>query len=249
MKKIFITFSIFASILFTSCEYDAVVYEGTAVGLSQSSAQVSVPDTGTSETFPVTITSPSSEARTFGLEYVGDAPAAGGVTLGTITVPADSYEGTATVDFDFSAINLADGVTDTFSIKATSTSTDVFGTVLEIEYFKAVVCNDATFFIQADRWGGETGFFIEDDMGNVVYTMPAGSLANVASGAAPTSFTADVFLADGCYVAVVTDSYGDGQVDGANPNGFYNITCSILTFVSGGGAIGSEQRRSFCVNQ
>ncbi|WP_339687099.1 hypothetical protein [uncultured Nonlabens sp.] len=242
MKKIFITFSIFASILFTSCEYDAVVYEGTAVGLSQSSAQVSVPDTGTSETFPVTITSPSSEARTFGLEYVGDAPAAGGVTLGTITVPADSYEGTATVDFDFSAINLADGVTDTFSIKATSTSTEVFGTVLAIEYFKAVICNDATFTINTDFYAGETGFSITDDAtGNVVYTMPA-------LGNGVQTITADIFLADGCYTATITDSYGDGQLDGT-VTGNYTITCSILTFASGGGGFGSSQSRSFCVNQ
>ncbi|MFT4838236.1 MAG: hypothetical protein ACJAWA_001241 [Nonlabens sp.] len=242
MKKIFITFSIFASILFTSCEYDAVVYEGTAVGLNQSSAQVSVPDTGTSETFPVTITSPSSEARTFGLEYVGDAPAAGGVTLGTITVPADSYEGTATVDFDFSAINLADGVTDTFSIKATSTSTEVFGTVLEIEYFKAVICNDATFTINTDFYAGETGFSITDDAtGNVVYTMPA-------LGNGVQTITADIFLADGCYTATITDSYGDGQLDGT-VTGNYTITCSILTFASGGGGFGASQSRSFCVNQ
>jgi hypothetical protein len=242
MKKIFITFSIFASILFTSCEYDAVVYEGTAVGLNQSSAQVSVPDTGTSETFPVTITSPSSEARTFGLEYVGDAPAAGGVTLGTITVPADSYEGTATVDFDFSAINLADGVTDTFSIKATSTSTEVFGTVLAIEYFKAVICNDATFTINTDFYAGETGFSITDDAtGNVVYTMPA-------LGNGVQTITADIFLADGCYTATITDSYGDGQLDGT-VTGNYTITCSILTFASGGGGFGASQSRSFCVNQ
>ncbi|WP_292900827.1 hypothetical protein [Nonlabens sp.] len=242
MKKIFITFSIVASILFTSCEYDAVMYEGTAVGLDESSAQVSVPDTGSSETFAVTITSPSSEARTFGLQYVGDAPAAGGVTLGSINVPANSYEGTATVDFDFNAINLADGETDSFSIKATSETTDVFGTVLEIEYFKAVVCNDATFTINTDLWADETGFSITDDAtGNVVYTMPA-----LARGV--QTFTADVFLADGCYTATITDSYGDGQVDGT-VTGNYEITCSILTFASGGGSFGASQSRSFCVNQ
>jgi hypothetical protein len=243
MKKIFITFSIFASILFTSCEYDAVVYEGTAVGLSESSAQVSVPDTGTSETFSVTVTSPSSEARTFGLEYVGDAPEAGGVTLGTITVPADSYEGIATVDFDFNAITLADGVTDTFSIKATSTTTDVFGTVLVIEYFKAVICNDATFTINTDLYAEETGFTITDDAtGNVVYTMPA-----LSRGV--QTFTADVFLADGCYTATITDAFGDAQADGT-VTGNYTLTCSILTFASGGGGgFGASQSRTFCVNQ
>ncbi len=109
MKKIFITFSIFASILFTSCEYDAVLYEGTAVGLNQSSAQVSVPATGSTESFPVVITTSSSEARTFGLEFVGDDPVAGGVSLGTITVLADSFEGIATVNFDFYSITLGDG--------------------------------------------------------------------------------------------------------------------------------------------
>jgi hypothetical protein len=248
MKKI-ISIVFIASMLFTSCDQDNITYEGTAVGLSITSVQVSVPIDGSTEMFPVTITSTSPEERTFGLEFVGDAPAAGGVSLGTITVPADSYDGTASVNFDFDVITLGDGITDTFSIRATSESTGVFGTVLEIEYFKAVICNDATLFIQGDRYAGETGFSIEDDMGNVVYTMPGGSLSSVAAGTTPTTFTAPITLADGCYVAVITDSYGDGQGDSANGNGFFTIECSIVTFATGGGIFTTEDRVPFCVNQ
>jgi hypothetical protein len=248
MKKYLIIFTALVAVMITSCDTDNSdnnvfdTYNGVAVGLNQRSAQVSVPVTGSTESFPVIITTSSSEVRTFGLEYVSDLPTGGGVSLGTIIIPADSYEGTATVNFDFNAISLADGVTDTFSIRATSDSTDIFGTVLVIEYFKAVVCNDATFTINTDFWADETGFTITDDAtGNVVYTMPALSQGE-------QTFTADVFLADGCYTAVVTDSFGDGQVS-YGVTGDYSITCSILTFATGGGNIGSSQSRSFCVNQ
>ena len=243
MKKYLIALTVAAAVLITGCEnHEQPIYDGTAVGLSVSSAQVSVPSEGTTESFPVTITSPSSEARTFGLAFADEAPAGGGVSLGTITVPADSYEGTATVSFDFDAINLGDGETDSFGIKATSDNTDVFGTVLEIEYFKEVVCNDATFTINTDSFASETGFFITDDAtGSVVYTMPA-------LGNGVQTYTEDIFLADGCYTATITDSFGDGQVD-STTTGNYTITCSILTFASGGGVFGASQTRQFCVNQ
>jgi hypothetical protein len=243
MKKILITFTLIAAVLFTSCEEEAVIYSGSAVGLAQRTAQVSVPVSGSSETFPVTVTTPSSEARTFGLEFVGDAPAAGGVSLGTITVPADSYDGVATINFDFNAINLADGITDTFSVRATSDSTDVFGTVLEIEYFKAIICNNATLTINTDLYAEETALTITNNAtGVVVYTTPPFSRG-------VQTFTADIFLDNGCYTATITDVYMDGQVDGTNPNGDYSITCSILTFATGGGDFGASQDRTFCVNQ
>lgn len=243
MKKILITFTLIAAVLFTSCEEDAVIYNGSAVGLAQRTAQVSVPVSGLSETFPVTVTTPADEARTFGLEFVGDAPEAGGVSLGTITVPANSYEGEATVNFDYNAINLADGITDTFSVRATSDNTDVFGTILEIEYFKAIVCNNATLTLNTDLYAEETQITITDDAtGTVVYTTPPFTRG-------VQTFTADIFLDDGCYTATITDVFADGQVDGTNPNGDYSITCSILTFATGGGAFGASQSRSFCVNQ
>jgi hypothetical protein len=247
--KILAFVGILISTLASCDETEGPVYNGDAVGLNQTLASISVPITGSTETFPVSVTKTSSVDRTFGLEFVGDAPVAGGVSLGAITVLADSYEGTASVNFDFDAITLADGQKDIFSVKATSDNTEVFGTVLEIEYFKAIVCNDATLFIQGDRYAGETGFSIEDDMGNVVYTMPGGSLSSVAAGATPTTFTAPITLADGCYVAVITDSYGDGQGDSANGDGFFRITCSIATFATGGGQFTTEDRVPFCVNQ
>lgn len=249
MKKILITFTLIAAVLFTSCEEDAVIYNGTAVGLNQRNAQVSVPTTGTSETFPVTITSPSAEARTFSLEFVGDAPAAGGVSLGSITVPADSYDGTATVNFDFDAINLGDGETDTFTIRAKSDNTDIFGTELEIEYFKAVVCNDATLTIITDFWAEETGFSIVDSSGNEVFGFPQGTLLQ-----GEQVFTADIFLADGCYTATMTDQFNDGQVSDGNfgstvATGSWSIDCSILTFAAGGGAFVGDDVVNFCVGQ
>ncbi len=243
MKKIIIAFTVFCALLITSCDIETVTYDGTAVGLSPINgiAQISVPSTGSSETFPVIITTTSSEERTYGLTYVGDAPSGGGVSLGNITVPADSYDGVATVNFNFDQITLGDGETDSFSIQAVSENTDVISTVVEIEYFKQVICNDATFTINTDSFASETGFFITDDAGNVVYTMPA--LSNGVQ-----TYTEDIFLADGCYTATITDSYGDGQVD-STTTGNYTITCSILTFASGGGSFTFSQDTQFCVNQ
>jgi hypothetical protein len=245
MKKIITALGFIGSLLFIGCELDPTVYTGTAVGLEANNTitQISVPVAGSSRSFPATVTTLSGDARTFGLEFVGDAPVAGGVTLGSITIPANSYEGTATVNFDFNAINLGDGETDFFAIQAASESTDIIANVVEIEYFKAIVCNDATFTLNTDLYAEETGFTITNDAtGAVVYTMPA-----LSRGV--QTFTAPITLPDGCYTATITDAFGDGQVDGSNPNGNYSITCSILTFASGGGVFGASQTRSFCVNQ
>ncbi|ARN70467.1 endonuclease I [Nonlabens tegetincola] len=247
MKKIILALTVCATALFVSCDSEQAVYSGTAVGLNQTSAQVSVPQGGSSETFPVVITTTSDEARTFGLEFI-EEPTGGGVSLGSITIPANAYEGTATVNFDFNAITLDDGETDTFSIKAVSDNTDVFGTVLEIDYFKEVICNDATLTFGLDQWGSETGFTIIDTSnGRVVYDISTNNAAELRDNNI-TTIIEDIRLEDGCYEAVITDSFGDGQ-DSANSDGFV-ITCSILTFAEGGGFnFGGEQRVAFCVNQ
>lgn len=253
MKKIIIAFTLVGALFITSCDKDQLVYEGSAVGLVSpgSTVQISVPTTGSTETFPVIVTSTSSEARTFALEFVGDAPAAGGVSLGTVTVPADSYDGTASINFDFDSITLADGITDTFVFRTSSDTIEVINTQVTIEYFKAIICNDATLTFITDFWAEETGFSItEDATGSVIYSFAQGDLAQ-----GEQTIMQDIFLADGCYTAVTTDQFGDGQSsDGGSGStvatGGWSIDCSILTFATGGGAnIGSSQTVNFCVGQ
>ena len=60
--------------------------------------------------------------------------------------------------------------------------------------------------ITTDNWPGETGWTINDDMGNTIASVAVGSL-----GEADTEFTWDVGLGDlGCYTFTMYDSYGDG---------------------------------------
>jgi hypothetical protein len=242
----------------TSCNQDPVVFDNvngqTAVSFTAINFEESIPTEGKTITIPVQVTTVSTESRSYSVSVV-EASDPTAFTLGEVVIPADSYDGELVVNISFAEIGGMDGDLRTAIIQLTpSGDATAYSDVATINYFRAIVCNDVTLFIQADRWGGETGFYINDDMGNRVYTMPVGSLANVPAGAPTTSFTADIFLEDGCYEAVITDSYGDGQVDGSNPNGSYTITCSILTFATGGGVFTaspgpSSQSRSFCVNQ
>jgi hypothetical protein len=60
--------------------------------------------------------------------------------------------------------------------------------------------------ITTDNWPGETGWVIEDDMGNTIASVAVGSLTQ-----ADTEFTWDVGLGDlGCYTFTMFDAYGDG---------------------------------------
>lgn len=250
MKNLIKILSVFAIIALTSCEEDLRVINPEAVKFDQANFEVQVPRSGVTVTIPISATKTSTSDRTFQVVKSDESTNTAEFSVGTATIPANSFTGTVTVTFNFADITGQDGdVKNAVLDFVTDGSYELFEGSANIKYFRAITCNDVSLFIQADRWGGETGFRIENAAGNVVYTMPAGSLTTVAAGVAPTSFTANFNLPDGCYTAVITDAYGDGQVDGTNPNGFFRITCSIATYATGGGAIGSEQRVPFCVNQ
>lgn len=253
MKNIFKFFTVcIATMFMTSCdtELDKITYSGSAVKFDQLALERQIPRAGLTVSVPISSTTISTVDRTFPVVKSAESTNASEFTVGVATIPANSYTGTVDVTFTFAGITGVDGDVKKAIINfEPNTAYDIFAGSLTITYFRAITCNDVSLFIQADRWGGETGFRIENAAGNVVYTMPAGSLTTVAAGVAPTSFTANFNLPDGCYTAVITDAYGDGQVDGTNPNGFFRITCSIATYATGGGAIGSEQRVPFCVNQ
>ena len=61
--------------------------------------------------------------------------------------------------------------------------------------------------VTTDNWPEETGWVINDDMGNEIASVAVGSLA----GSADTPFTWDVELGGiGCYTFTMYDAYGDG---------------------------------------
>jgi hypothetical protein len=230
-----------------SCESEEPIFDNvngqTAIQFTQAAYSTSIPVEGLTLSIPVLSTTVSGEARSFNIT-VNDATNPAEFTVGSLTIPADSYEGVLSVAFDYAAITGNDGdlKTATFTIETSGETTAAFKGSTTVDYFREIICNDTTFTINTDFYAGETGFSITDDAtGNVVYTMPA-------LGNARQTFTAAIYLADGCYTATITDSYGDGQLDGT-VTGNYTITCSIITFASGGGAFASSQSRSFCVNQ
>lgn len=230
-----------------SCESEEPIFDNvngqTALQFTQAAYSTSIPVEDLTLTIPVLSTTISGEARSINVT-VTDATNPAEFTVGSLTIPADSYEGVLSVNFDYSAISGNDGdlKTVTFNIDTAEGTTAAFKGSTTVDYFREIICNDAVFTINTDFYANETGFTITDDAtGNVVYTLPA--LANGVQ-----TITQNIFLADGCYTATITDSYGDGQLDGTNV-GNYSLTCSIITFASGGGSFGSSQSRSFCVNQ
>lgn len=233
--------------LLASCDEDAVVFDNvngdTAVSFKQTNFETSVPQAGITVTVPVEITTVSSESRTFNVSIL-EADDTAAITLGSVVIPADSYEGSLDINLDFTAIGGNDGELREASIQLTpSEGATTYSDIVNLTYFREIVCNDATLTINTDSFASETGFQIIDDAGVIVYELATGSLANGVQ-----TFTADIFLADGCYTAVITDSYSDGQVD-STTTGNFTITCSIITFATGGGAFGASQSVPFCVNQ
>ncbi|MEO9954383.1 hypothetical protein [Nonlabens sp.] len=234
--------------LLASCDDDAVVFDNvngdTAVSFKQTNFETSVPQAGVTVTVPVEITTISTENRTYNVSLL-EADDTAAITLGSVVIPADSYEGALDISIDFAAIGGNDGELREASIQLTpSEGATAYADIVNLTYFREIVCNDATLTINTDSFASETGFQIIDDAGVVVYELATGSLANSVQ-----TFTTDIFLADGCYTAVITDSFGDGQVDGTNPDGNFTLTCSIITFASGGGSFGASQSVPFCVNQ
>lgn len=245
MKKI-ITGILMATMVLVSCdkESELEIYDGDAIGIAQSTFQTSVASTGTTLTIPITSTSQSSSARTFSAEVIS-ADNEAEFTLGSVNIPANSYDGTLDVVFDFAAITGADGELKTATIGLPAgQGVDVFGTVANIEYFREVVCNDLELEIVTDFWASETGFSIVDNAtGAVVYSFGAGTYSN-----GEQTITDSITLPDGCYTATITDAYGDGLVSNG-VTGSYALTCSIITHFAGDGAFGSSASTSFCVNQ
>ncbi|WP_405370892.1 hypothetical protein [Nonlabens sp. Asnod2-A12] len=234
--------------LLASCDEDAVVFDNvngdTAISFKQTNFETSVPQAGATVTVPVEITTISAESRTYNVSVL-EADDTAAITVGSVVIPADTYEGSLDINIDFAAIGGNDGDLRNASIQLTpSEGATAYADIVNLTYFREIVCNDATLTINTDLYAQETGFQILDDTNTVVYELAAGTL-----GQAVQTFTADIFLADGCYTAVITDSFGDGQVDGTNPNGNFTLTCSIITFASGGGDFGPSQSVPFCVNQ
>lgn len=242
--------------LFVSCEKDDAIsnniYDNsgqTGLGFLETNTQVMLSQQGeASIEIPVQATTTSSSDRQFNVSVNTDLTSgpASTYTLGTVTIPAGEYNGLLTVTLNNDNNELND-----LEIYVLSLDLDLpDGIALvgydnyEIEYFSYVYCNDIEVKIKVDNYGSETSWEILDDTNTVV-----ASGGPYSDGVAGTTYSQDVYLADGCYTFTIYDSYGDGLYDGTN-TGTYDVSCSIFSInhASGSGSFGSSISTDFCVN-
>jgi hypothetical protein len=107
-------------------------------------------------------------------------------------------------------------------------------------------CFNVTLTIDTDCWGGETGWTITDDLGNVVASVAAGTYGNQAT------FTWNDCLNTGCYVFNITDTFGDGLFgtgSGCAVDGNYSMVDDLgnVLFQMGDPNFGSGTSHNFCL--
>ena len=258
MKKFRILIALFVFGSFVACEqYDAKidnVYDNdgqTGVGFTTASTSVAVRPEGGTATIGVQATTTSSSARSY--DVVVDASSTGAIgdySIGTVTIPADSYDGTLTVTFVDT--NLAESVPYTLVLELVLPDgiAAVGSKTTTINYNKYLICNNFVLTMNEDSWSSERTWEIVDAAGDVMFE--GGTYANISGGgliSEPlTTYGIDsMYLDDGCYTFNIYDSYGDGQFDGVT-TGNYSLDCSIINVANGEGNWGSSESTDFCVN-
>lgn len=248
MKNIFklVALMIFVG-SFTSCEEDLIVFDAengqTALSFAATSFNLSIPTENLTLEIPVQSTTSSSAERSFSVTVDSNTGSAGEATVGSVVIPAGQFLGVLSIDFNYNAIDGADGDVKNLVLSlAPPAGGTSYDDVASISYFREIICNDAVLTLNTDFWADETGFFITDASGTVVFEIAQGDLPRGAQ-----TYTYNITLADGCHTATITDQFGDGQLDGVNV-GSYSLDCSIIVLASGGGNIGASESMDFCVN-
>ncbi|MDB9874470.1 hypothetical protein OAC97_04355 [Flavobacteriaceae bacterium] len=251
MKKIKILSVLLVLASFMACDKeDAVVsnvYDNsgqTGVGFLTSSVSTVVPAEGSSVTLNVQATTTSASARNFDVVVnAASSGTAGDYTLGSLTIPAGSYDGT--INVDFVDTNLVDLVSYTLilDLELTAGTAVVGSRTATITYNKYLICNDYILTMNEDGWSSERSWDVVDADGTIVES--GGGYTSFSSGSGQIVET--MTLADGCYTFTIYDSYGDGQYDGVT-TGNYSLDCLIINAASGSGNWGSSESTDFCVN-
>ena len=250
MKKIKLFSALIIALAFTACDKeDAIinnVYDGSQIGLgfTDTSAAAAVKEEGAVVTLGVQSTVATDTDRSYNVSVNSELSDgnAGHYSIGGITIPAGSYDGTLTVNMIDDG-TLAEGIAYTLVLDldlpdGVAVHTSSRATIL---YNKYQLCNDYTLTIVDDFWSSERTWDVADSSGAVVAS--GGPYAN-ANG--PTIHTENFTLADGCYTFTIRDSWGDGQV--SDISGTYSLDCGISNAASGGGGWGFEEATDFCVN-
>jgi len=247
MKKIALI--LVAAIFTIACDKHEHIQFGGENGLafkSNTSSVIILPVTGNTETVDVEITTLSAIERTFDItaDVANSTLPAVNYTLGTLTIPANSYQGT--IDVTYNDAGLLD-LTQYFLkvdivVPAGIAVLRTGGDSVIITVVKKVLCNDLELTINFDNYGSETSWDVKDETGA---TVQAGG--PYADGGAGTTVVEAFNLADGCYTFTMYDSYGDGLFDG-NTTGGFSLDCSIINHGSATGNFGGASAHEFCVN-
>ncbi|MBO6608021.1 hypothetical protein [Psychroserpens sp.] len=250
--RIFIKLCLVA-LLFTACdETESAIFDPatgqTGIGFGTDVIDVSVPVGGITTTAQVFSTTVSNEARSFNVSVADSNLPAGSFTVGTVSIPAGSHEGSLDVTFNYDS--LEDFVEYLLEVNVeTSNGVQAFGsltyTLLREFDINEFVCQDLTLEINFDNFGSENTWEIVDSSSNIVF-----SGGPYTDGTAGTTITEDLSFAPGDYTMTFFDSYGDGLFDGNN-TGSYNLFCTAQAVVSYAGAVGnfgSENVDNFTIN-
>ena len=253
--RIFIKLCLVA-LLFTACdETESAIFDPatgqTGIGFGTDVIDVSVPVGGITASAQVFSTTVSSEARSFNVTIDTEESnmPVGSVTVGTVTIPADSHEGSLDVTFDYDALEdfveylLVVNVDVPSGVQAFGALTFTALREFDINEF---VCQDLTLEINFDNWGAENTWEIVDSSNNIVFS--GGPYSN---GTAGTTTIVNMSFDPGDYVMTFFDSYGDGMFDGVT-TGSYNLFCAAQPVVSYAGAVGnfgSSNTDSFTINE
>lgn len=246
MKKILIIMVAAICSILTSCDDERVIFDPvngqTGLSFGTTAYNVSVPEEGLTLEIPINVTTVSDTERTFGVTVDdGSIGGSSNYSLGTVSVPANSYNAVLEVNLNFDPLTDGDVYTLLLQLE-TPESGVVYDETVTIECFKEIVCNDFLITVVTDTYGAETTWEITNESGEVAAT--GGPYENVSGGG---TYTSNIYLDDGCYTFTIYDSYGDGQQDGSI-TGFYTVECSILDVLTGGGAFSSSESKNFCVN-
>lgn len=247
MKNIFKLFII--CILVASCsDTESVIFDGrTAVGFSTDIVELSIPIGGVTSTIGIVSTTTSPQARNFSVSVVDTNVESSDYSIGTATIPANSYEGTLDVTFNYDG--LEDFVLNTLTLaivvpEGGSAFPPVTFSFLREYDITTFVCPDLKLSIVADNFASETTWEVTDSAGSVVV-----SGGPYDDGTAGTEYTANMTLAGGDYTFTIFDSYGDGLSDGNNI-GTYALVCAaqeVVTYASGSGNFGDSESTDFTV--
>jgi len=268
MKKFRILSALFVFGSFMACEQnDAIidsVYDNTGqtgVGFTATSTSVAVRPEGASATLVVQATTTSSTARSY--DVVVNATSTGTIgdyTLGTVTIPAESYDGTLSVSFVDTNLEEGRPYTLVLDLDLPAGIAVVGSKTATINYNKYLICNDFVLTMNEDNWSEERTWEIVDATGAVLFE--GGPYVNISGGgiiSEPTKTYGDInedgfedaddamYLEDGCYTFKIYDAYGDGQYDTVI-TGNYSLDCSIINVANGEGNWGSSEATDFCVN-